>query len=118
MNSIDDHSQLPSRVLLEEGSTCKLVHLKDVRLFETYGNYTKIWYPEGNMLIYKSLNHLENRLPSDLFFRANRQFIINVHSITELVHCKGSGYKVTICCGKEIAISRRRSNRFRELFSI
>jgi two-component system, LytTR family, response regulator len=118
MNSLGDRNNLPDKVLLEEGDTCKLVSLNDVRLFETYGNYTKIWYPDGKMLIYKSLNYLENRLPPKQFFRANRQYIFNINSIVDLNYCKGSGYIVTICCGKEISISRRRSNRFREIFSI
>lgn len=109
---------LTDKVMLCDGKNCKLVGLCDVRYFESYGSYTKTWFKDGHQLIYRSLNHLENRLSGRHFFRANRQFIINISHIREVGQIKPSGFRIIMTCGKKIDISRRRSQLFREILSL
>lgn len=109
---------LEDNVLLEDGAKCKLVQLQDVRYFETCGNYSKCYFNGGMLLINRSLNYLENRLSNQTFFRANRQFIINLYHVTDVNLISNSKYRIIMSCGKEIFISRRRSQYFREALSI
>ncbi|PWN06289.1 LytR/AlgR family response regulator transcription factor [Rhodohalobacter mucosus] len=109
---------LHDKVLFEDGSHCCLVALREVRYFETFGNYSKTFFPEGSLLIHRSLNYLESRLPSDHFFRANRQFIVNFSHIQNVHLLKDSTYSIVMSCGKQINISRRRSAAFRELLCL
>lgn len=106
------------RVLLCNGTQYKLIKLKDVRYFETYSNYTKTYFNGGKSLIYKTLSSLENRLSDTFFFRANRQFIINLTHIHHLQLTKNSTFSIEMSCGKKIILSRRRSREFKGVMSL
>jgi two-component system LytT family response regulator len=105
---------LHDKVLFEDGSRCRLVALREIRYFETFGNYSKTYFPDGSLLIHRSLNYLDSRLPSEHFFRANRQYIVNISHINNVHLLKDSAYRIVMSCGKQIDISRRRSAAFRE----
>ncbi|WP_368733441.1 LytTR family transcriptional regulator DNA-binding domain-containing protein, partial [Proteus mirabilis] len=47
--------------------------LGEIRLFESVGNYAKVFFGTNKPLILKSLNALEERLDDRMFFRANRK---------------------------------------------
>jgi two-component system, LytTR family, response regulator len=111
---LSNRLSLNDKVLLEDGSKCKLVVLSDVRYFETCGNYSKTYYSGGMLLIHRSLNYLDSRLSSVHFFRTNRQFIINISHVSNVQLLKDSTYRIVMSCGKEIDISRRRSAAFRD----
>ncbi|MCA1801450.1 MAG: LytTR family transcriptional regulator [Rhodothermaceae bacterium] len=104
--------------MLCDGKDCKLISLGDVRYFESCGSYSKTWFNGGHQLIYRSLNHLDSRLSGRHFFRANRQFIINISHIREVGQNRSSGFKIVMTCGKMIDISRRRAQLFRETLSL
>jgi two-component system, LytTR family, response regulator len=109
---------LKEKVLLNDGAKCKLVELNDIRFFETCGNYSKTYYKDGMLLIHRTLNHIESRLPERYFFRANRQFIVNFSRIERVQLLENSTYRIVMCCGKEIDVSRRRSLEFKESLSL
>lgn len=101
-------------VLLNDGDKCTLVNLSDVRYFETYGNYCKTCFNEDKLLINRSLQYLESRLPPRSFFRINRQYIVNLSHVEKLEKIEGGQFKIRMRGGKEIEVSRRRSARFQE----
>jgi two-component system LytT family response regulator len=101
-------------VLLNDGDKCKLVELSDVRYFETFGNYSKTYFSGGALLINRSLNYLEKRLPEKCFFRTSRQYIVNLSHIDKLNKIEGGQFRLTLTCGKEIDVSRRKSQHLQE----
>jgi two-component system, LytTR family, response regulator len=109
---------LDDKVLLCDGDDYRLVKLGDVRLFETCGNYTKTYYKGGKMLIYRTLSYLDERLPKEYFFRANRQYIVNLSSVHQVKVNGSSTLSIEMECGKVIALSRRRSQEFKGLMSL
>lgn len=109
---------LDNKVLLDSGTKCELVELKDVRYFETCGNYCTTYYQNGKMLINRTLNYLDDKLPDRYFFRANRQYIVNLIHIKNVRLTKQSVYHIVMSCGKGIEISRRRSQQFKEILTL
>jgi len=105
-------------VLLKDGDKCKLVELSDVRYFETFGNYSKTHFSGGTLLINRSLNYLEKRLPEKSFFRTSRQYIVNLSHIQKLNKIEGGQFRLLLTCGKKIDVSRRRSNHFMERMTL
>ena len=101
-------------VLLNDGDKCKLVELKNVRYFETCGNYSKTYFSGGALLINRSLSYLESRLPGKCFFRTSRQYIVNLSHVEKLNKIDGGQFRLTLTCGKDIEVSRRRSHNFQE----
>src|SRR4026207_1862710 len=64
------------QVFVKDGERCWFVKLSDIRLFESVGNYAKVYFGSNKPLILKSLNSLEERLDEKIFFRANRKHIV------------------------------------------
>ncbi|WP_311181795.1 LytR/AlgR family response regulator transcription factor [Hymenobacter volaticus] len=71
---LTEHDQ----VFVKDGEKCWFVRLADIRLFEINGSYTQIYFDQHRPLIPRTLQHLEQRLDPRVFFRANRQQIINL----------------------------------------
>lgn len=107
-----------SRVFMKDGNICWFVPLKDIILFESLGNYVKVHLANSHPVIFHSLNALEERLPADMFFRANRKFIINLQHIVAISTWVNNGYMAKLSNGMEIDMSRRQSVKFKELFSL
>jgi len=105
------------RLFVKNGEDCFLVTLSDVRYFESCKNYVQIFFGNDKAFIRKSLNNVEARLPKKLFFRANRQFIINLKDVVKIEEWFNDGFQVTLSDGQEIEISRRHAGRLKELLS-
>lgn len=117
-----DENQTPldmsSRVLLRDGNHCHWVCLQDIGYFESYGNYTQVYWGQNKALIYRAMSKVERRLPEKYFFRANRQHIVNVNNVERVNPWGNNGYRLRLTSGNEIDVSRRHSVRFKELFSL
>lgn len=109
---------LSDKVLLCDGDNCKLVELREVRFFETFGNYTKTYFSDGNLLIYRTLSYLDSRLSARHFFRVNRQQIVNLTHITNIQMLDHTIFRIEMTCGKKLDLSRRRSRKFKEIMSL
>jgi two-component system LytT family response regulator len=105
------------QVFVKDGEKCWFVKLAEIRLFESVGNYAKVYFSTHKPLILKSLNALEDRLDEHVFFRANRKHIINLHWIEKIEPYFNGGLLVELKGGEKIEISRRQSVKFKEMMS-
>jgi len=108
---------IEDKVFVKDGNKCWFIKLRDVRFFETYGNYSRVYFEKEKPLINKPLTYLEKRLNPKKFFRANRQYIISLNHIHDISHWNHEAFRVTMSCGKKIKISRRKSQKFNDLLS-
>lgn len=108
---------LDKQIFIKDGEHCWLVKIKDISLFEIVGNYTRVFFKDNKPLIYKSLAQVEEQLPKDVFFRANRQQVININHVSKVVSWFNGKLKVELNTGKEIEISRRQSYIFKDQLS-
>jgi two-component system, LytTR family, response regulator len=106
------------RVFLRDGGRCWFVSVKSIRLLESDGDYTRVHFDDQQPLIYRTVSSLEERLPKDLFFRANRRQIINLGMIAAVTPWFSNTLKVTLKTGEEIEISRRSAKAFRQRLSL
>lgn len=72
------------QVFIRDGEKCWFVKLSDVRMIESAGNYAKVHFEKYQPLIHRTLNALDERLSQHVFFRANRQQIINLSYIEKI----------------------------------
>ena len=108
---------LDKKIFIKDGEKCWLVKVQDISLFEIVGNYTRVFFECNKPLIYKSLAQIEEKLPSDIFFRANRQQIININHVKKVVSWFNGKLKIELNSGEEIEISRRQSYIFKDQLS-
>lgn len=106
------------QVFVKDGERCWFVKLADVRLFESVGNYAKVYFGSNKPLILKSLNALEERLDEKVFFRANRKHIINLRKIEKIESYFNGGLLVDLADGEKIEVSRRQAVKFKEMMSL
>ncbi|HYC41198.1 MAG TPA: response regulator [Chitinophagaceae bacterium] len=114
-NSIlTEHDQ----VFVKDGERCWFVRLSDIRLFESVGNYAKVFFGNNKPLILKSLNALEERLDEKTFFRANRKHIVNLRMIEKVEPYFNGGLLLELKGGEKIEVSRRQTVKFKEMMSL
>ncbi|TNE52881.1 MAG: response regulator transcription factor [Bacteroidetes bacterium] len=107
------------KIFIKDGEKCWYVDIGQVRMFESDGNYVKVYFDRFRPLILRSLNSLEERLDSNYFFRANRKYIINLNWISSIENWFNGGLRVTLRDENElIEISRRQAIRFKEQMSL
>ena len=111
---LGDHDQ----VFVKDGERCWFVRLSDIRLFESVGNYAKVYFAGNKPLILKSLNALEERLDDRVFFRANRKHIVNLRMIEKVEPYFNGGLLLEIRGGEKIEVSRRQAVKFKEMMSL
>lgn len=103
---------------VKDGERCWFIKLDQVRIFESAGNYTKVYFDDNKPLVLKSLNALEERLDPQYFFRCSRKQIINLAWIGKIDPFFNNTLLVYLKTGEEIELSRRQSLRFKELMSL
>lgn len=106
------------QVFLKDGERCWFTSLKDVRLFESEGNYVRVYFGNSKPLILKSLNNLEERLDSRYFFRTNRKFMVNLQWVQSVENWFNGGLRLTLTDGTHVEVSRRQAARFKEMLSL
>ncbi|HZK64573.1 MAG TPA: response regulator [Puia sp.] len=106
------------QVFVKDGERCWFVKLADIRLFESVGNYAKIYFGPHKPLILKSLNALEERLDEKVFFRANRKHIVNLRLIEKIEPYFNGGLLLELKGGEKIEVSRRQTVKFKEMMSL
>ncbi|MFT4204624.1 MAG: response regulator [Chitinophagaceae bacterium] len=105
------------QVFVKDGEKCWFVKLEEIRLFESTGNYTKVYFGNNRPLILKSLNALEERLDEKYFFRTSRKHIVNLKWIENIEPYFNSGLLVTLKGDEKVEVSRRQTVKFREMMS-
>lgn len=106
------------QVFVKDGERCWFVRLGEIRLFESVGNYAKVFFGPNKPLILKSLNALEERLDEKTFFRANRKHIVNLRMIEKVEPYFNGGLLLEIKGGEKIEVSRRQAVKFKEMMSL
>jgi two-component system LytT family response regulator len=105
------------QVFVKDGERCWFVKLSEVRLFESVGNYAKVFFAGNKPLILKSLNSLEDRLDEKVFFRANRKHIVNLKLIEKIEPYFNGGLLLELIGGEKVEVSRRQAVKFKEMMS-
>jgi two-component system LytT family response regulator len=106
------------QVFVKDGERCWFVRLEDVRLFESEGNYVRLYFQDFKPLILRTLNYLDERLDPRTFFRANRKHIINLKWVENIEPWLNGGLLVKLKGGQKVEVSRRQSVKFKEMLSL
>lgn len=106
------------QVFLKDGDRCWFVKLANVRLFESEGNYVRVFFEGNRPLVLRSLNNLEQRLSPASFFRASRKHIINLKWVENIEPWFNGGLMVKLRGGEQVEISRRQAVRLKDMMSL
>jgi len=109
---------LRDQVFVKDGDKCWFVRLSEIRLFESDGNYIKVYFGTNRPMIHKSLNALDEKLNDRDFFRASRKHIINLSWLETIEPWFNGGLMVKLKQGERVEVSRRQAAKFKEIMSL
>jgi two-component system response regulator LytT len=117
MNVTPSKKETQKRIVIRYGDTIKMVKIADVAYFYTEDKINflctkdNVRYP-----IDQNLDELESMVDGDVFFRINRQYIININAIEKMLAWSKSRVKVILkpACDNETIVSTERSPHFKE----
>lgn len=106
------------RVFLRDGEQCWFVALHEISRIVVDGNYVRVWFRDETALLARSLSALESRLDPALFFRANRNTLVNLRAIKNIDLGVRDGYDLTLRDGSTIEVSRRQARELRDRLAL
>lgn len=109
---------LSDQVFVKDGDRCWFVSLTNVRLFESDGNYIKVYFDNNRPMIHKSLNALDEKLDERAFFRASRKHIVNLSWVEGIEPWFNGGLMVKLRGGDKVEVSRRQAAKFKDMMSL
>lgn len=116
IKSGDEQTSLASdgKVFIKDGERCWFVALDQIALFESEGNYTRVYFDQQRPLMLRSLNQLEARLDASKFLRVSRSQIVNMAFVENMVTNTSGGMTLTLKGDLKVSMSRRRAAEFKQ----
>lgn len=118
VRSADKKLGLNDQVFVKDGERCWFVSLTNVRMFESDGNYIKVYFDNNRPMIHKSLNALDEKLDERAFFRASRKHIVNLSWVEGIEPWFNGGLMVRLKGGDKVEVSRRQAAKFKDMMSL
>jgi two-component system LytT family response regulator len=103
-----------SKVFIRDGERCWLVALAEIALFESEGNYTRVYLAQSRPLLLRSLNQLAAKLDATQFLRTSRRHIVNLKYVTGMAPGPAGVLTLTLQDDLKVSMSRRRAARFKQ----
>ncbi|AUP78099.1 LytR/AlgR family response regulator transcription factor [Flavivirga eckloniae] len=114
VNPID--REYKKRFSVKVGQHLKLINIDDIECFYSENKGTYLYTTEGrNYLLDTTLEHLENELEPQTFFRINRKFFVNINAIKDMVSYTNSRLQIKLKSYKdqEVIVARERVKDFK-----
>lgn len=102
------------KIFLQDGERCWFVAIDQITLFESEGNYTRVYFEQQRPLMLRSLSQLEARLNPSHFIRINRSQIVNLSSVAQITAAPSGGLTFVLHNQMRLQMSRRRSSAFKQ----
>jgi two-component system LytT family response regulator len=109
------HVKPTTQFFVKDAEHCWFIRPEDLRLVECDGHYCRLYFNDKKPLISRSLVQIEAILPQNLFFKANRNQLINLKHIAQIKPWFSGGLLVIMSDGKEVEMSRRAARLFKSM---
>ena len=106
------------KIFIKNGEQCHFIPLSEIRFIESLDNYARLYFGDKKAMIKRSLNLLEKKLDSTVFFRTNRSQIINIHYIKEIHPYFNNKLQIILTTGEKVEVSSRQSVKFKNWNSL
>lgn len=118
---LEEKQKLQTGYLVKEGKTEIRIPFEDVLAFVVEDDYTVLHSKQGKLFYLDSpLEKISTELPKNLFFRLNRQFIVNRNLISGFAKLENGKISVSILSQgnlpTEIPVSRTKAPTFKRWF--
>lgn len=102
------------KVFIKDGDRCWFVAMEQIVLFESEGNYTRVYFDNNRPLLLRSLNQLEAKLDPERFMRVSRRQIVNLKFVVDIAPGPAGVMVMTLKDEIKVPMSRRRAAEFKQ----
>jgi two-component system LytT family response regulator len=113
-----DVLQMHRKIFIKDGEKCHFIPLSEIHFIESLENYARLYFGDQKAMIKRSLNLLEEKLDTTVFFRINRSQIINTQYIKEIHPYFNNKLQITLTTGETLEVSSRQSVKFKNWNSL
>jgi two-component system LytT family response regulator len=106
------------KIFIKDGEKCHFIPLSEIHYIESLENYARLYFGNQKAMIKRSLNLLETKLDSTVFFRVNRSQIINTQYIKEIHPYFNNKLQIILTTGETLEVSSRQSVKFKNWNSL
>lgn len=106
------------QLFIRDGEHCHFVRLGEISLINVEGNYVRVFFRNTKALLCRSLNYVEERLDPAIFFRANRQQMVNMDFVARIEPWIGDGLMLSLKDGTQVEVSRRQARELKQRLTL
>lgn len=106
------------KLAIKLGNKVSFLALKEIKYIIASGYYAEIYTEDKKHLLRESLTHLTQRLDPNQFVRIHRSTIININSVSELIHSNYGEIDLRTNDNKLFRISKSYKKEFQNLMGI
>jgi two-component system, LytTR family, response regulator len=106
VNDLKPEPQPLERFVIKSGGRVFFLRADDIEWIEAAGNYVKLHVGAETHVFRETMNSLEARLNSRIFFRIHRSHIVNIERVRELQPWFNGEYVVFLTSGARLTLSR------------
>jgi two-component system LytT family response regulator len=111
LSSLNPLPDPKGKVALPTFTGYQLENVNSLMYCEAEQNYTRIFTVRGEpILVSKPISYLEEILPSDIFFRIHKSFLVNLNFIKS--YSRSEGFQVVLDNGTILDVATRRNQKF------
>lgn len=114
-------AQLPTsnnRIVVKNGSKIKIIPVQDVLYMEAADDFVKVFTKDGYYLKNKTMSFFESFLPTDMFVRCHRSYIVNIQEITRIDPYEKDGHVAVLKNGTKVSVSRNGYSKLRTVLGL
>jgi len=109
---------IDQKIFIKDGEKCHFIPLSEIYYIESLENYARLHFGNQKAMIKRSLNLLAEKLDPKVFFRINRNQIINTQYISEIHPYFNNKLQITLTTGEKLEVSSRQSVKFKSWNSL
>jgi two-component system LytT family response regulator len=113
VKSCNDRTPYMQRLMVRRDRRLYLFRTEQVDWFEAVGRHVRVHVKDDEYVLRESISELQTRLDPGKFVRNHRSSIINLERIRELRPWTHGEFKVYLCDGTELRLTRTQSKKFR-----
>jgi DNA-binding LytR/AlgR family response regulator len=100
------------------GGTTRLLPRSSILFVQSYGDFVRVVTADGRYLLRSTLVEIEQRWGRHGFFRAHRQYVVNLRNAVELRPQLGGTAELAFADGQAIPVARRHATELARRLSV
>lgn len=111
ITNLENHSYSSAKIALPTLYGFQVEKINSIIFCEADQNYTRLFTIDGGeLMISKPLNTVQHLLPSELFFRIHKSYLVNLNYVK--TYSRNEGFHVILENGKKLDVATRRNDEF------